>query len=341
MRDGQLDFSRMDKLIKDGASVTEAQRARSELLKMSDEDKEVFNLAQYYSIRMRDALRIPRYDALSVKDPKGDKRWGMYLKLMRFCKERGYQPRLYIDAAFDCALKAGHAYTFVQHITSGSEKVENFFQRYLLDNEMEIRAFGSKFGYLFGESGGSGSRDGYEKWVSEDREYAVLTMLSSKNVEDFRGMIIPKLDEWFYAIAPVYSSYLRNVKYERAKFLVYFGTHAALPRIMYVAVPWLWAVLLRSKRYDDITYLNRVRTYYDSHPEFYVELWKQFSNYENNWFFPSGLMGITPVTDDEKEHLGNDGIGDDIRFPMFSAKRKAGRGRRVNKLHRKKTESGA
>lgn len=337
---GGLDFSRMNKLISDGADVSEAQRVRSEFLKMSDEDKEVIQTAQYYAICMRNALKLPRYDALSVKDPKGDRRWGMYLKLVRFCKERGYSPRVYIDAAFNCASKAGHMYTFVNHVTSGSEKVEDFFQRYLIDNEMEIRAYGSKFGYLFGESGENGnSRNAYGEWMKEDMEYTMLTMISSKTVDGFREMVERKLDEWFYSVVSIYSCYLKRVKYDRAKFLVYFGSHPALPRLLYPCVPWLWAVLKRSKRYDDIIYLKRMLTYYRTHTEFYMELWRMFEQYENDWLFPHGLLGIKAVTDEEKELTGTAGIGENVKFPMFSAHRKAGR-RNVQILHRNEPRDG-
>lgn len=71
---------------------------------LSDQDKQIIELAKYYDVHVREYLKYTGYRSLPVKtDPRKSKRWKHFAKVYAICSEKGWDYKAYIDAQFERA----------------------------------------------------------------------------------------------------------------------------------------------------------------------------------------------------------------------------------------------
>lgn len=128
-----------------------AERSRQKLIELGRlplnyTERKVMNVVRHYEFLAREFTNRGGYFAVSRKgDPKEHKNWKYFDKLYTMCKEKGWNPELYLDCQFDRAKKhwKNSKIKFPLPKMLCSENGQNYFERWLKDME-EISSYNIK-----------------------------------------------------------------------------------------------------------------------------------------------------------------------------------------------------
>lgn len=113
---------------------TQTYQQKLKLLKnvRTPHEKKIYEMAEYYEFKCRKALHSTGFRSLG-KDPKNNKNWGYYERILKLCEEQGWNYKLYIDSQFDrCHYwQRKQLYPYLNQMFS--ENATKYFVKYLKD----------------------------------------------------------------------------------------------------------------------------------------------------------------------------------------------------------------
>lgn len=142
-----LTSQQLNKLLSEN-TASRAAKDRAARALMSEQDKEIFAIADYVSLVMRDIRNVPRYSALPSSGWREDGRWGMYERLYKFCRENEIDPKIWIDAQtyfVRKVLSVADDNVYISAMTSVRERALEIFDEYTKSHELDIVYFGAAY----------------------------------------------------------------------------------------------------------------------------------------------------------------------------------------------------